>query len=105
MKLRQPSITPPARWPTPKPQIQDEITRYCLGLPPTPPPPPVLSLPAPLAPRSPVHEPELIMLESAPDSITDQFEACLRQRVTVSQGDCRAFAAFGAFIDAPFCAY
>ena len=110
MKLEQPLIHPPARWPTPKPEVHDAISRFCLGLPPPPPPPPLLSLPPPLSPRALDSEPmeELLVPAQGPVellAVTDQFASHLDQQLTPNQATAYGFAAFGAFIDAPVCAY
>ena len=110
MKLEQPLIHPPARWPTPKPEVHDAISRFCLGLPPPPPPPPLLSLPPPLSPRAVDSEPTMELLVPAQGpiellAVTDQFASHLDQQLTPNQATAYGFYAFGAFIDAPVCAY
>ena len=112
MKIEQPLIHPPARWPTPKPEVHDAISRFCLGLPPPPPPPPLLSLPPPLSPRAldsePMESMELLVPAQGPVellAVTDQFAATIESRLTPNQATAYGFAAFGAFIDAPVCAY
>ncbi len=110
MHLEQPLIHPPARWPTPKPEVHDAISRFCLGLPPPPPPPPLLSLPPPLSPRAVDSEPTMELLVPAQGpiellAVTDQFASHLDQQLTPNHATAYGFAAFGAFIDAPVCAY
>ena len=110
MHLEQPLIHPPARWPTPKPEVHDAISRFCLGLPPPPPPPPLLSLPPPLSPRAVDSEPTMELLVPAQGpiellAVTDQFASHLDQQLTPNQATAAGYHAFGAFIDAPVCAY
>ena len=72
--------------------------------------PPLLSLPPPLSPRALDSEPteELLVPAQGPVellAVTDQFATHLEQQLTPNHATAAGFAAFGAFIDAPVCAY